>query len=242
MPDDEVLKNWPSVFWWYSHTIPIIPSRETKLWETTTSRTCRLSRVSGLNGHEMRWEGRNFEVISTDLVWTAHEAGKIWAILRESPDATCHQHAGSTCGHCYPPYGLITYLCICHTFFYHSLPCWSLQGCNYKVVCLHLEEYLNHWGIGARPGGKNTLGHRNKRFLSGSPCSKSVVGSWWVTSHRRFSAPFWRVRSGNLWPVYEALNKFSLTSSWILWQVNRCSCCVVKIVPNLVQIDQFWCK
>ena len=127
-------------------------------------------------------------------------------------------------------------------FFYHSLPCWSLQGCNYKVVCLHLEECLNHWGIGARPGGKNTLGHRNKRFLSGSPCLKSVVGSWWVTSHRRFSAPFWRVRSGNFWPVYQALNKFSLTSSWILWQVNRCSCCVVKIIPNLVQIDPFWCK
>ena len=59
-------------------------------------------------------------------------------------------------------------------FFYHSLPCWSLQGCNYKVVRLYLKEYLNPWGIGARPGGKNTLGHRTKRFLSGSPCLKSV--------------------------------------------------------------------
>ena len=60
------------------------------------------------------------------------------------------------------------------TLFYHSLPCWSLQGCNYKVVCLHLEEYLNPWGIGARPDGKNILGHRTKRFLSGSSCLKSV--------------------------------------------------------------------
>ena len=108
--------NWPSAFWWYSHAIPIIPSRETELWETSTSRTCRLSRLSGLNSHELRWEGLNFEVISTGLLWTGYEAGKIWAILSESYDATCHQLAGSTCGHCFPPNGLITYLHICHTF------------------------------------------------------------------------------------------------------------------------------
>ena len=47
----------------------------------------RLSRVSVVNSHEMTWEGRNFEVNSTDLLWTGYEAGKIWAILSEGHDA-----------------------------------------------------------------------------------------------------------------------------------------------------------
>ena len=127
--------NWPSAFWWYSHTILIISSRETKLWETTTSRTCRLSGVSGHNSHEMRWEGRNFEVISTDLLWTGYEAGKIWAILSESHDATCHQHGGSTCGHCFPPNGLITYLHICHTFL-------SFRVGHFKVATIKWFAYI----------------------------------------------------------------------------------------------------
>ena len=155
--------------------------------------------------------GRNFEVNSTDLLWTGYGAGKIWAILSEGHDAKCHQRAGSTCWHCFPRYGLITYDTFV-TLFYHSLPRWSLQGCNYKVVRLHLETYLSPWGIGARLGGKNTLGHRTKRFHSGIPCLKSV----------RHNSPtiFGAILTGTEWEILARLpsfNKFSFTSSWILW-------------------------
>ena len=198
--------NWPSAFWWYSPAIPIIPSRETELWETSTSRTCRLSRLSGLNSHELRREGLNFEVISTGLLWTGYEAGKIWAILSESHDATCHQHAGSTCGHC-------------------------------KVFCLYLEEYLNPWGIGARPGGKNILGYRAKRFLSGCPCLKSV-------GHKSPTV-FGAILTGTEWELLARLPSFKqIFFDFILDIVASKQMFLLcgKNYPKPCQIHQFWCK
>ena len=228
--------NWPSAFWWYSHAIPIIPSGETELWETTTSRTCRLSRLSGLNSHEFRWEGLNFEVISTDLLWTGYEAGKIWAILSEGHDAKCHQRAGSTCWHCFPRYGLITYDTFV-TLFYHSLPRWSLQGCNYKVVRLHLETYLSPWGIGARLGGKNTLGHRTKRFHSGIPCLKSVLHN----SPTIFGA----ILTGTEWELLARLPSFKQIFFYFILDIvasKQMFLLCGKNYPKPCQIHQFWCK
>ena len=162
---------------------------------------CRLSRVSGLNGHEMRWEGRNFEGISTDLVWTAHEAGKIWAILSESHDAACHQHAGSTCGHYYPPYGLITYLCICHTFFIILCRVGHFKAATIKCFAYIWKSTSILEALAPDQAGKNTLGHRTKRFLSGSPCLKSV-------GHKS-STVFGAILTGTEWEILARLPSFT---------------------------------
>ena len=113
------------------------------------------------------------------------------------------QHATSTQARLAGTVSRLTGLSLTYTFatlFYHSLPCWSLQGCNYKVVCLYLEEYLNPWGIGARPGGKNILGYRAKRFLSGSPCLKSV-------GHKSPTV-FGAILTGTEWELLARLSSF----------------------------------
>ena len=150
------------------------------------------------------------------------------------------QHATSTQARLAGTVSRLTGLSLTYTFatlFYHSLPCWSLQGCNYKVVCLHLEEYLNPWGIGARPGGKNILGYRAKRFLSGSPCLKSV--------DHKSPTVFGAILTGTEWELLALLPSFKqIFFDFILDIVASKQMFLLcgKNYPKPCQIHQFWCK
>ena len=147
------------------------------------------------------------------------------------------QHATNTQARLAGTISRLTGLSLIYTFvtlFYHSLPCWSLQGCNYKVVCLYLEEYLNPWGIGARPGGKNILGYRAKRFLSGSPCLKSV-------GHKSPTV-FGAILTGTEWELLARLPSFKqIFFDFILDIVASKQMFLLcgKIIPNLVKYISF---
>ena len=49
-----------------------------------------------VNRHQGKWEGRNFEVTSTELRWTGQEAGKNRAILTKDRNASCHLRRPNT--------------------------------------------------------------------------------------------------------------------------------------------------
>ena len=79
----------------------IVPIRETKLWEeTTTARTKGMPNNEGMRGQpppgEVGGGGRNFEVTSTEVRWTGQEAGKKRTILTNDRNASGHQRAGPT--------------------------------------------------------------------------------------------------------------------------------------------------